>query len=160
MSATGQATEAPSDAARELVRGAFDLHVHISPDVVERRIDDIGLARRFAELGLAGFVLKSHYNSTAERAAVVREAVPGVEVLGAIVLNRAVGGVNPVAVEIAAREGACTTSPSGSTRARKCCGRPTSFSITTWRSRRRPPSTPLPRGSSSTDSSPAETGSR
>ena len=103
---TGQATEAPSDAARDLVRGAFDLHVHISPDVVERRIDDIGLARRFAELGLAGFVLKSHYNSTAERAAVVRAAVPGIDVLGAIVLNRAVGGINPVAVEIAAREGA------------------------------------------------------
>ena len=106
MSATGQATEAPSDAARELVRGGYDLHVHIWPDVVERRIDDIGLARRFAELGLAGFVLKSHYNSTAERAAVVREAVPGVDVLGAIVLNQAVGGINPVAVEIAAREGA------------------------------------------------------
>ncbi len=106
MSATGQATEAPSDAARDLVRGAYDLHVHIWPDVVERRIDDIGLARRFAELGLAGFVLKSHYNSTAERAAVVRQAVPGVDVLGAIVLNQAVGGVNPVAVEIAAREGA------------------------------------------------------
>ncbi|MGE5746327.1 MAG: DUF6282 family protein [Solirubrobacterales bacterium] len=106
MSATGQAVEAPSDAARELVRGAFDLHVHISPDVVERRIDDIGLARRFAERSLAGFVLKSHYTSTAERASVVRAAVPGVQVLGAIVLNRAVGGVNPVAVEIAAREGA------------------------------------------------------
>ena len=106
MSATGQATEAPSQAARDLVRGGFDLHVHISPDVVERRIDDIGLARRFAEVGLAGFVLKSHYNSTAERAAVVREAVPGIRVIGAIVLNRAVGGVNPVAVEIAAREGA------------------------------------------------------
>lgn len=106
MSATGQATEAPSQAARDLIRGAFDLHVHISPDVVERRIDDIGLARRFAEVGLDGFVLKSHYTSTAERAAVVREAVPGIHVLGAIVLNRAVGGVNPVAVEIAAREGA------------------------------------------------------
>jgi Family of unknown function (DUF6282) len=106
VSATGQAAEAPSSAARDLVRSGFDLHVHISPDVVERRIDDIGLAHRFAELGLAGFVLKSHYNSTAERAAVVREAVPGVQVLGAIVLNRAVGGVNPVAVEIAAREGA------------------------------------------------------
>jgi hypothetical protein len=74
--------------------------------VVERRIDDIGLARRFAELGLGGFVLKSHYTSTAERAAVVREAVPEARAIGAIVLNRAVGGVNPVAVEIAAREGA------------------------------------------------------
>ena len=97
---------APSDRARELVRGGFDLHVHISPDVVERRIDDVGLARRFEEVGLAGFVLKSHYLSTAERAAVVRRVVSGARALGAIVLNSAVGGMNPLAVEIAAREGA------------------------------------------------------
>jgi uncharacterized protein DUF6282 len=37
---------------------------------------------------------------------VVSEAVPGVNVLGAITLNRAVGGLNPTAVEIAARSGA------------------------------------------------------
>jgi Family of unknown function (DUF6282) len=96
----------PSDRARDLVRGGYDLHVHISPDVVERRIDDVGLARRFEEVGLAGFVLKSHYLSTAERAAVVRGVVPGIRAMGAIVLNRAVGGMNPLAVEIAAREGA------------------------------------------------------
>jgi hypothetical protein len=82
--------------------------MHISPDVVPRIVDDITLARRFAELGMDGFVLKSHYTSTAERAAVVRAAVPGVQVLGAIVLNRAVGGLNPLAVEVAAREGART----------------------------------------------------
>jgi hypothetical protein len=97
---------APSDRARDLVRGGYDLHVHISPDVVERRIDDVGLARRFEEVGLAGFVLKSHYLSTAERAAVVRGVVPGIRAMGAIVMNRAVGGMNPLAVEIAAREGA------------------------------------------------------
>src|SRR5690242_21418154 len=96
----------PSDAARELVRGAFDLHVHVDPDVIPRRIDDVSLARRFAEVGLAGFCLKSHYTSTAERARVVSGVVPEVRVLGAIALNRAVGGVNPLAVEIAAREGA------------------------------------------------------
>jgi hypothetical protein len=82
--------------------------MHVAPDVVERKIDDLSLARRFAELGMAGFVLKSHYGSTAERASVVRTAVPGVQVLGAISLNRAVGGMNPLAVEIAAREGART----------------------------------------------------
>ena len=82
------------------------MHVHIAPDLVERRIDDVGLARRFEELGLAGFVLKSHYTSTAERAAVVRGVVPAIATLGAIVLNRAIGGMNPLAVEIAAREGA------------------------------------------------------
>jgi hypothetical protein len=101
-------SETPSDHARELLRGAFDTHMHISPDVVERITDDISLARKFQALGMAGFVLKSHYGSTAERAAVVRAAVPGVQVLGAIALNRAVGGINPLAVEIAAREGART----------------------------------------------------
>jgi len=97
-----------SQRARELLRGAVDTHVHIAPDVVTRKIDDVSLARRFGELGMAGFLLKSHYTSTAERASVVRAAVPGVEVFGAIALNRAVGGMNAVAVEIAAREGART----------------------------------------------------
>ncbi|MCS7246381.1 MAG: DUF6282 family protein [Thermomicrobium sp.] len=96
----------PSSRARDVVRGAFDLHVHSGPDVMPRRIDDIALAQRFRELGLAGYVIKSHYVPTAERAAIVRTAVPGVTVLGSITLNRAVGGLNPLAVEIAAREGA------------------------------------------------------
>jgi hypothetical protein len=98
----------PSDRARELLQGAFDTHIHVAPDVVERKIDDVSLARRFEELGMAGFVLKSHYGSTAERASVVRTAIPGVQALGAVSLNRAVGGMNPLAVEIAAREGART----------------------------------------------------
>lgn len=96
----------PSARARELVRGAYDLHVHVEPDLAKRRIDDLGLARRFAEVGLAGFVLKSHYAPTAERAAVVRRAVPGVDALGSITLNAGVGGLNAQAVEIAARSGA------------------------------------------------------
>jgi hypothetical protein len=96
----------PSPRARELIQGAYDLHVHVEPDLATRRIDDLALARRFAELGLAGFVIKSHYAPTAERAAVVRGAVPGVRVLGAITLNCGVGGLNAQAVEIAARGGA------------------------------------------------------
>jgi hypothetical protein len=98
--------DTPSDRARALVVGAYDLHVHIEPDVPPRRIDDVSLARRCADLGLAGFALKSHYTSTAERAQVVTGVVPGVRVLGAITLNQAVGGMNALAVEIAAREGA------------------------------------------------------
>src|SRR6187200_291853 len=96
----------PSERARELVRGGVDYHVHIAPDFVARRITDVQLARRCLQTGQAGFGLKSHYSSTAERAQVVAEAVPGVTVLGAITLNRSVGGLNPLAVEIAAREGA------------------------------------------------------
>ena len=101
-------SETVSDRARELLRGAYDTHIHVAPDIVERIVDDVTLARRFLELGMAGFTLKSHYGSTAERASVVNAAVPGIEATGAIALNRAVGGLNPLAVEVAAREGART----------------------------------------------------
>jgi hypothetical protein len=96
----------PSAHARELVRGAYDVHIHVAPDVMRRRIDDVTLAERFAAVGMAGFVLKSHYVPTAERAEVVRRAHPGVDALGAITLNASVGGLNPIAVEIAGRGGA------------------------------------------------------
>jgi hypothetical protein len=99
----------PTERARELVRGGFDTHVHIDPDLIPRRVDDVTLAGIFAERGLAGFLLKSHYVSTAERARVVTAVAPaGVRVLGAIALNAAIGGLNPLAVEIAGREGART----------------------------------------------------
>jgi hypothetical protein len=98
----------PSARARELLHGAYDMHVHIDPDFVPRITDDISLARRCLELGLAGFQMKSHYTATAERARTVNAAVPGVHAIGAIVLNQAVGGMNALAVEIAAREGART----------------------------------------------------
>lgn len=96
----------PSDEARALVAGAYDIHLHIAPDLMKRRVDDLTLAARFTEVGLSGYVLKSHYVPTAERAAVVRRAVPGFGALGAITLNGSVGGMNPIAVEIAGRGGA------------------------------------------------------
>jgi hypothetical protein len=97
----------PSARARELVRGAFDPHVHVAPDFAARRITDLELAERHAELGMAGFGLKSHYTATHERAAVVTAAAPdGVRALGTITLNHAVGGLNATAVEVAARQGA------------------------------------------------------
>ena len=96
----------PSERARELVRDGFDPHVHVAPDFAPRRISDLELAERCLELGLAGFGLKSHYTATAERAAVVTAAVPGVNALGTITLNHAVGGLNATAVEVAARQGA------------------------------------------------------
>ncbi|HTX01677.1 MAG TPA: DUF6282 family protein, partial [Acidimicrobiales bacterium] len=85
--------ETPSSWSREVVAGAYDLHVHIEPDVMRRRISDLDLARRFEELRLGGFALKSHYVPTTERASVVRAAT-GVDVLGAITLNGSVGGLN------------------------------------------------------------------
>ena len=105
MSVTAEETR-PTERARALVEGAYDLHVHVDPDVIPRRIDDVALARRFADVGLAGFALKSHYTSTAERAQIVSAVAPGVQAIGTLTLNRAVGGMNALAVDIAAREGA------------------------------------------------------
>src|SRR6266542_3072306 len=94
-----------TDEAWEAIQGAFDLQVHVAPDVIPRRTDDLDLAKDFLAHGLRGFVLKSHYAPTAERAKVVSRAVPGIESYGAIALNHSVGGLNPVAVEIAGRSG-------------------------------------------------------
>ena len=95
----------PSDNAWNAIQGGYDLQVHVAPDVIERRIDDLDLAREFLGRGLKGFVLKSHYFPTAERAQVVTKAVPGIHAYGAIVLNHSIGGLNPVAVELAGRSG-------------------------------------------------------
>src|SRR6185312_16427493 len=103
---TSDATTKPvSDKAWEAIQGAYDLQVHVAPDVIERRTDDIDLAKDFLARGLRGFVLKSHYIPTAERAQVVTKAVPGIEAYGAVSLNHSVGGLNPVALEIAGRSG-------------------------------------------------------
>ena len=105
-SATATITrETPSDRAWRAIHGGYDLQVHVAPDVIERRIDDLDLAKEFLARGLKGFVLKSHYFPTAERAKVVGKAVPGIQAYGAIVLNHAIGGLNPIAVELAGRSG-------------------------------------------------------
>ncbi len=94
-----------SDAAWKCMEGAYDVQVHVAPDVIERRIDDLDLAKEFLSHGMKGFVLKSHYFPTAERASVVTKAVPGISAYGAITLNHSVGGFNPVALELAGRSG-------------------------------------------------------
>jgi len=106
--ATGTGADAAtviSDAAWRALEGAYDLQLHVAPDVIERRIDDIDCAKEFLAHGMRGFVLKSHYIQTGERAQVVTKAVPGIQAYGAVTLNHSVGGLNAVAVEIAGRSG-------------------------------------------------------
>src|ERR1041384_7236862 len=104
---TAEATSAVKIPKRawEAIEGGYDLQVHVAPDVIGRRIDDLDLAREFASHKLKGFCLKSHYVPTYERAKVVTKASPGITAFGAITLNHSVGGLNPVALEIAGRSG-------------------------------------------------------
>src|SRR6059058_1917240 len=101
MSDTSSAAATPvTDRAWKTLQGAYDLQIHVGPDVIARRIDDIDCAREFLARGMKGFVLKSHYVQTGERAQVVTKAVPGSRIFGAVTLNHSVGGLNPVAVEL------------------------------------------------------------
>ena len=79
--------------------GVIDMHVHSHPDVFGRSMDDIDVATIAKARGMRGLLLKNHISETASRAALVMKVVPGIEIFGGIVLNNAVGGVNPNAVE-------------------------------------------------------------
>ncbi len=93
----------PPPPIKSPILGAIDFHVHSAPDVFGRSLTDIEAATLAKRMGLRGIVLKNHVTSTADRAAIVREVVPGIEVFGGIALNQAVGGVNAQAVEWMAR---------------------------------------------------------
>lgn len=87
----------------DLLKGAIDLHVHSAPDLLPRKMDDLEMAQRIIKAGMAGFAAKSHYFSTAERAKTARKLYPECNTIGTITLNSSVGGINPMAVEMAAR---------------------------------------------------------
>ncbi len=91
----------------EILRGAYDLHVHAAPDGSrQRRLDALEVARYAYEAEMGGFVLKSHDYNTAPLTYALNQMYPGLRVFGAITLNCSVGGVNPDAVQVAADLGA------------------------------------------------------
>jgi hypothetical protein len=92
-----QVNDAPS------LAGIIDLHAHVAPETTllnfRRSLDAIEAAQIARIYGMRGLVFKEHHTETASWAYLVSQIVPGIEVFGGIVLNRAVGGINPVAVE-------------------------------------------------------------
>jgi len=90
----------------DLPEGTLDLHVHVAPDGASRRGNALDLARAGAGgPRLSGAVLKGHLAPTGALAALVRAEVPRFAAFGSVVLNRAVGGLNPAAVAALARVG-------------------------------------------------------
>ena len=87
------------------IESAIDFHIHSSPDVIPRRLDDFEVAKLAASAKMKAVVLKNHFASTAARAVLVNKIVPQIEVFGGVVLNHAVGGINPDAVDAMHRIG-------------------------------------------------------
>src|ERR1700730_18554823 len=81
------------------IKGLIDFHTHAAPDVFGRAIDDDELAALAASRQMEAIVFNNHVTHTADRAWLGRKHVPASKVFGGITLNRAVGGLNPQAVE-------------------------------------------------------------
>ena len=90
----------------DYLEGAVDLHVHSAPDVDRRRFNDLELAQAARKAGMGAVLIKSHQNSTVERASLVSQCIPGIRVYGGLVLNETVGGLNLAAVQLALQLGA------------------------------------------------------
>lgn len=85
------------------LQGALDVHSHVDPDGYGpghngRAYDALELAQLAQEAGMRGFVIKLHYDQSADDAYLVRKQFPDLEVLGGIGTNFATGGLNPAAV--------------------------------------------------------------
>lgn len=91
---------------RDLLRGVIDMHVHAHPCLYDRPFDEIELARQARDCGYRALVFKSIYVTNADRVEFVRQAVPGIDLFGGIVLNHAMGGLNAEAVHAAIGFGA------------------------------------------------------
>lgn len=89
-----------------IITGAYDMHIHCGPDLMPRKMTYLEQAKRCVEAGMAGFVNKNHYIPTTAGAKIANEMYPECRTIGSITLNNAVGGMNPIAVDAAARDGA------------------------------------------------------
>ena len=86
------------------IEGFIDTHLHTSPDVKPRILNDVQAAFMASKEKMGGIILKSHVESTAGRARLA-EMLTGIKVIGGVTLNHSVGGLNPAAVEASALMG-------------------------------------------------------
>lgn len=90
-----------SDKSLRLIQGGYDVHVHPGPSHFPRNTDDFELVRRADALGMAGVMIKSHYDPTGARARLANKyaGAKHTRAFGGVALNWPVGGLNPYAVE-------------------------------------------------------------
>jgi len=90
----------------DLLNGAYDIHVHCSPDVIPRSQDAIALFKDAQKAGMAGIVLKEHTTSTVGRVFVLNQLEQNQpKFYSSLCLNPTVGDINLSAVESSIRAG-------------------------------------------------------
>ncbi|MEI4487487.1 DUF6282 family protein [Frigidibacter sp. MR17.14] len=101
------------DAAREkqvndLLVGAVDLHCHSGPAAMPRILDHHEAMMEAAAAGFRAVLYKDHFYLGVAQAVILEKLFPetGVKLYSGIALNNASGGINPHAVDHAAKIGA------------------------------------------------------
>jgi hypothetical protein len=92
----------------KLMDGAIDVHIHPGPDAYNARVyDELEIAVQACQVGMKAVVFKGHSMPSARSAYFVQKAADlwaeehkkgRIDVRGGVVLNEAVGGLNPEAV--------------------------------------------------------------
>lgn len=112
-----QMKERPFDMERawSLLAGSYDIHQHGGPSATVARIhNELDFAIQGCEVGLGGIVFKNHDSPTTRSTILVQQVVDNwakehskkpIRLYGGVVLNYAVGGLNPDAVVSAYRLG-------------------------------------------------------
>lgn len=92
---------------RELLKGLVDMHLHGSPSVAPR-IETWDFLREMDEAGYRAVCLKEHFIPTTGIAYIMNKApcTPKTQVLGAVVLNNPLGGLNVFVLDSAVAFGA------------------------------------------------------
>lgn len=83
------------------LEGIYDLHVHPAPSIQKRKFTALEAIKKAHEEGMAGILFLDHTYNTTTMAETINEMGFKTKAFGAIMLNEAVGGINPSVVEIA-----------------------------------------------------------
>lgn len=96
----------------ELMQNLIDFHIHAGPESGSNRIyDDDEIAMEAAKQGLRAVVFKNHSIPSFARTPLIQKSInkwaaennrKPLDVVGGVVLNYSVGGINPAAVEVCA----------------------------------------------------------
>ncbi|MFC0385907.1 DUF6282 family protein [Muricoccus vinaceus] len=108
MSDIAENTLARDTEAAELLVGAVDLHCHSGPAAMPRILDHHEALLDCAAAGFRALLYKDHFYLGTAHAMVLEKLFPelGVKLFSGIALNNASGGINPHAVDHAAKLGA------------------------------------------------------
>jgi hypothetical protein len=103
----GIAANGRAEEVAELLKGAVDLHCHSGPAAMPRILDHHDALLDAAEAGFRALLYKDHFYLGVSHCAILEKLVPtDVKLFSGIALNNASGGINPHAVDHAAKIGA------------------------------------------------------